>query len=320
MSSQVILPSETIIQRYGSSLAGKTMTGISSESIAGELAIQLSAAAPRLLILSARAEEKVTPIAEKIKFTTPDVKIRFLAMDLGDMSSIRQAADTLRDVPKIDHLICVAGVMVPPYGTTKDGFETQFGVNYLANFLLVKLLLPKVRPAGAESSVIIVASSAVRSGKVEFGDVGFTEGRTYDPLVAYAQSNAARVMFVKALAERLGDQGIRTFSIDPGAVQSGLQRHFSSEFQEMVARLSNSGGLVDLDGKPIELPPWTTKSEGAATVITGMIDPTIQEHNGAFLHNNAVADEELHSHIMDQNNWAKLWELSEQMIHESFAV
>lgn len=61
-------------------------------------------------------------------------------------------------------------------------------------------------------------------------------------------------------------------------------------------------------------------SEGAATVITGMIDPTIQEHNGAFLHNNAVADEELHSHIMDQNNWAKLWELSEQMIHESFAV
>lgn len=44
------------------------------------------------------------------------------------------------------------------------------------------------------------------------------------------------------------------------------------------------------------------------------------DYNGAFLHNNAVANEELHSHILDQNNWAKLWELSEQMIHESFAV
>lgn len=33
--------------------------------------------------------------------------------------------------------------------------------------------------------------------------------------------------------------------------------------------------MVDMDGKPIEIPPWTTTSEGAATVITGMIDPTI---------------------------------------------
>lgn len=44
------------------------------------------------------------------------------------------------------------------------------------------------------------------------------------------------------------------------------------------------------------------------------------EHNGAFLHNNTVADEELHGYILDQNNWAKLWELSEKMIHESFVV
>jgi NAD(P)-dependent dehydrogenase (short-subunit alcohol dehydrogenase family) len=40
----------------------------------------------------------------------------------------------------------------------------------------------------------------------------------YDPLVAYSQSNAARVLFVKALAEKLGDQGIRVFSVDPGGM------------------------------------------------------------------------------------------------------
>lgn len=88
-------------------------------------------------------------------------------MDLGDTSSIRKAVDTLSDIPKIDHLACVAGVMVPPYGTTKDGFEMQFGVNYLANFLLVKLLLPKVSAAGPGSSIIIVASGAARTGKVD---------------------------------------------------------------------------------------------------------------------------------------------------------
>jgi NAD(P)-dependent dehydrogenase (short-subunit alcohol dehydrogenase family) len=95
-------------------------------------------------------------------------------MDLGDTGNIRNAVDTLHDIPKIDHLACVAGAMVPPYGTTKDGFEMQFGVNYLANFLLVKLLLPKVRAAGVGSSIVIVASSAARSGKVDFENVGFS--------------------------------------------------------------------------------------------------------------------------------------------------
>ncbi|KAL5366532.1 hypothetical protein BJX96DRAFT_170006 [Aspergillus floccosus] len=314
MSSQQILPSETLIHRY------VLITGVSGDSIAGELAIQLSAAAPHLLILSARAEEKAAPVIERIRLIAPSVNIQFLQMDLGDTSSIRNAVDTLQEIPKIDHLVCVAGVMVPPYGTTKDGFEMQFGVNYLANFLLVKLLLPKVRAAVAGSSIIIVASSAARSGKVDFENVGFSEGKTYDPLVAYSQSNAARVLFVKALAKKLGDQGIRIFSIDPGAVRSGLQRHFTPEFQEMVSALRTSGGVVDLDGRPIEIPPWTTKSEGAGTIITGMIDPTIQGHNGAFLHNNAVANDELNSHTRDPDNQAKLWQLSEQMLHEAFAV
>ncbi|KAG2412389.1 hypothetical protein HFD88_009946 [Aspergillus terreus] len=322
MSSQQILPSETLIDRYGSSLAGKTIliTGVSGDSIAGELAIQLSAAAPHLLILSARAEENVAPIIEKIRLIAPNVNTKFLKMDLGDTGNIRNAVDTLHDIPKIDHLACVAGVMVPPYGTTRDGFEMQFGVNYLANFLLVKLLLPKVRAAGVGSSIVIVASSAARSGKVDFENVGFSEGKTYDPLVAYSQSNAARVLFVKALAEKLGDQGIRVFSVDPGAVRSGLQRHFTPDFQKMVAALRTSGGVVDLDGRPVTIPPWTTKSEGAATIITGMIDPTIQGHNGAFLHNNAVANDELNSHTRNPDNQAKLWELSEQMLREPFAV
>ncbi|KAL3459000.1 hypothetical protein BJX64DRAFT_301610 [Aspergillus heterothallicus] len=317
-------------QHIISSETGKTIliTGVSGDSIAGELAVQLSAANPRLLILSAREPERVAPIIERINSAAPpNVKTRFLKMDLSDMGSIRAAAAGLSLVSEIDHLICVAGIMVPPYGTTADGFERQFGVNYLANFLLTKLLLPKVRSGatrepttGPSPSIIIVASNAARAGKVDFKDVGFSAGRTYDPLIAYAQSNAARVMFAKALAAKLRGEGIRVFSIDPGAVRTGLQRHFTPEFQEMVAKLKTSGGMVDLDGKPIKLAEWTTKSEGAATIVTGMIDPTIQGDNGAYLHNNAVANEELHSHILSEENQERLWKLSEQMIQEPFIV
>lgn len=95
-------------------------------------------------------------------------------MDLSDLSDIRRAAESLNETPKIDHLLAVAGIMVPPYGRTVDGVESQFGVNYLANFLLVKLLLPKIRAAGTSASIVIMASSAVTTGKVNFDDIGFS--------------------------------------------------------------------------------------------------------------------------------------------------
>lgn len=155
------------------------ITGVSDDSIAGELALQLSAADPKLLILSARAESKIAGIQEKIKSAKPNVETRFLNMDLSDLNAVRNAAGDLKDVPHIDHLVCVAGVMFPPYSKTKDGFESQLGVNYLANFLLVKLLLPKIRAAGPDSSVVIMASSMVKQGKMHFDDFNFSVSSAY---------------------------------------------------------------------------------------------------------------------------------------------
>lgn len=174
-SKQQIQTSEAILEKYGSALKGKNIliTGVAGDSIAGELAVQLSAAQPALLILSARAESRVQPIMARIREKNASVKTRFLQMDLSSQSDIRRAVASLDDVPKIDHVACVAGVMWPPYSKTVDGVESQFAVNYLANFLLVRLLEGKIEKAGEGSSVVVVASSAVRSGKVNFEDVNF---------------------------------------------------------------------------------------------------------------------------------------------------
>ncbi|CAI7589120.1 unnamed protein product [Penicillium glandicola] len=321
-NNQQVLRSEVVLEKYGKALAGKTVliTGVSDDSIAGELALQLSTADPKLLILSARAESKVAGVREKIKSAKPNVETRFLNMDLSDLSAVRNAVGDLADVSHIDHVICVAGVMFPPYSKTKDGFESQLGVNYLANFLFVKLLLPKVRAAGSDSSVVIMASSMVRQGKMYFDDLNFSDGQTYDPMAAYGQSNAARVMFVKRLGEKLKIEKIRVFSVDPGGVQTGLQRHCPPDFLDQVAEWKKAGTMVDLDRKPFEIPPWTTTSEGAATVITGMIDPTIAGYNGSYLSQNAVSDHQLHAHINDESNWTKLWELSENLTKEKFLL
>lgn len=151
------------------------ITGVSEQSIAGELAIQLATADPKLLILSARTESNVAPIIEKIKSSKPNVETLFLNIDLSDMNNIRQAVkEGLADVPKIDHVVFAAGVMICPFGKTKDGFEMQLGVNYLSNFLLAKLLLSKVYRAGPGSSIIVTSSGTMRQGLVNFKDIGFS--------------------------------------------------------------------------------------------------------------------------------------------------
>ncbi|KAJ5160279.1 uncharacterized protein N7482_007283 [Penicillium canariense] len=324
MSVKQNLRSEVILEKYGKSLAGKTVliTGVSDQSIAGELAIQLSNADPKLLILSARAESKVAPIAEKIKASKPNVETRFLNMELGDLSNIHQAVNEgLADVPKIDHVVFVAAVMACPFSRTKDGFEMQFGVNYLANFFLVKLLLPKIQAAGPTSSIIVTSSAAMRQGQVHFDDLDFSDGKTYEPLVAYSQSNAARTMFAKRLGENLKSQGIRVFSIDPGGIcLHRLAKALPPDFPEMMEEWKKAGPLLDVDGKEFDFPTWTTRSEGAATMITGMIDPTIADYTGAFLSQNAVANDHMHAHVRDEQNCTRLWEMSEKMIQEKYPL
>ncbi|KAJ5946355.1 hypothetical protein N7454_003194 [Penicillium verhagenii] len=317
MSAKQRLRSEIILEKYGKALNGKTIliTGISDASIAGELAVQLSATNPELLILSARTESKVAPIITRIKELKPNVTTRFLRMDLSDLSGIREAVEAgLADIPRIDHIVCAAGVMACPYEKTKDGVEMQFGVNYLANFFLVKLLLPKVQAAGPSSSIITVASATVRQGRLNFDDIDCSDGKTYEALAAYCQSNVARVMFAKRLSENLKGQGIRVYSIDPGSVSTGLQRHVDGEIAAVIDTWRKDGYYIDVDGTPWQSQPRATTSEGAATIITGMIDPTIAGQNGAYLSQNALADDELHSQVLDEKNWSRLWDLSEHLV------
>ncbi|KAH0527706.1 hypothetical protein TsFJ059_002661 [Trichoderma semiorbis] len=319
----IILSSEFILSKYGDSLTGKTIliTGVANDSIAGELAVQISAYKPSLVILTARSESRVEPVVTKIKSKNPDVSTRFLKLDLSDLKDVCRAVKDLGDVPKIDHFVAVAGVMVPPYAKTADGLESQFGVNYLANFLLVKELLPKIRAAGPKSSIVICSSSAVRRGQVHFDDINYSDGETYNPLDAYGQSNAARTIFALFLGEKLKGEGIRVFSVDPGAVQTGLQRHFGGEFLAQIQVLRKSTEpMRDLDGRPYNMPNFTGTSEGASTLITAMVDPTIEEAHGAFLHQNAPAEDHLTSHILNRDNWTKLWELSEKLIGEPFTI
>jgi NAD(P)-dependent dehydrogenase (short-subunit alcohol dehydrogenase family) len=79
---------------------------------------------------------------------------------------------------------------VPTRHETVDGFELQFGTNYLGHFALMGRLLPALR-RGRDARLVTVASLAHRRGRIDFAD---PQGRQYSPWKAYSQSKLAMLM------------------------------------------------------------------------------------------------------------------------------
>lgn len=82
-----------------------------------------------------------------------------MLLDLSSMESVsRFVAAFLAKGLKLDILVLNAGVMMSPYGTTKEGLELQFGTNHIGHFLLVKLLMPLI--IESKTRIVIVSSAA----------------------------------------------------------------------------------------------------------------------------------------------------------------
>jgi NAD(P)-dependent dehydrogenase (short-subunit alcohol dehydrogenase family) len=116
-------------------------------------------------------------------------------LDLADLDSIRRFATAWRG--DLHTLVNNAGVLVPPFGLTEDGFELQFGINHLGHFALTNLLLPHIT-----GRVVTVASSQHHTATIDFDDLNWTT-RRYRRGPAYGQSKLANLLFTLELQRRL---------------------------------------------------------------------------------------------------------------------
>jgi NAD(P)-dependent dehydrogenase (short-subunit alcohol dehydrogenase family) len=139
-------------------------------------------------------------------------------LDLGSLESARAFAAAW-DGP-IDVLVNNAGIMAVPFGRTVDGFESQFGTNFLGPFALTGLLLPRVT-----DRVVTLSSGVHRMGRIDLADPNF-ERRRYQRWVAYGQSKLADLMFAYELQRRLLLAGspVRSIAAHPGYAATNLQQ------------------------------------------------------------------------------------------------
>ena len=119
-------------------------------------------------------------------------------------------------------LINNAGVMVPPERKeTADGFELQFGTNYLGHFALTAELMPLLRK-GRDARVVSVSSIAARQGRINFDDLNAMA--SYKAMEVYSQSKIACLMFAFELQRRseAGRWGITSVAAHPGVARTEL--------------------------------------------------------------------------------------------------
>jgi NAD(P)-dependent dehydrogenase (short-subunit alcohol dehydrogenase family) len=152
--------------------------------------------------LAVRNLDKGKDAAARITATSPQADVALQELDLTSLDSVRAAADQLRSAyPRIDLLINNAGVMWTPKGTTKDGFELQFGTNHLGHFALTGLLLDRLLPVPG-SRVVTISSMGHRiRAAIHFDDLQWE--RSYDRVGAYGQAKLANLLFTYELQRRL---------------------------------------------------------------------------------------------------------------------
>jgi len=178
------------------------------------------------VIIAVRNLEKGQSALERIKAGLPDADVKIMELDLANLDSVRRFAEEFKkNFSQLDLLINNAGVMMPPYSKTADGFELQFGTNHLGHFALTGLLLDLILKT-ENSRIVTVSSTGHKAGKLDFDDLNW-EKRKYKKMKTYADSKLANLYFTYVLQEKLEKEGSKTIAVasHPGWTETDLQRH-----------------------------------------------------------------------------------------------
>jgi NAD(P)-dependent dehydrogenase (short-subunit alcohol dehydrogenase family) len=190
---------------------GKTVLITGSTDGVGRRVAGALAARGAFVLVHGRNRERGKRVVKDIKMEGGDAA--FYPADLSSLAEVRALAGRLqKDLDSLDVLVNNAGVggAGSARETSRDGYELRFAVNYLAGFLLTRLLLPLILKS-VPARIVNVAS--VGQEPIDFEDVMLERG--YDANRAYRQSKLAQVMFTFDLAAELGGSGVTVNCLHP---------------------------------------------------------------------------------------------------------
>ncbi|HWY81485.1 MAG TPA: SDR family NAD(P)-dependent oxidoreductase [Roseiarcus sp.] len=242
-------------------------------------------------------------------------------LDLASLESVRVCANALVDNGKpFDLLICNAGVMATPFGKTADGFETQFGTNYLGHFVLVNCIASLMKPG---ARLINLSSAGHQLSDVDLDDPNF-ERTPYSAWASYGRSKTANILFAVEFDRRHKERGIRASALHPGAIHTELSRYLDADAQRELTEIMTQ--VARLPGaKPIT---YKSVPQGAATSIWAAAVAKANAVGGRYCEDCHVADvvdapgftfDGVRGYALNPETAKALWAKSEELVGERFA-
>lgn len=185
------------------------------------------------VFIACRNAQRAQPALDAIRVASGNTQVEALALDLGDVASVRRCADTFlaRGLPL--HMLVNNAGLAGTRGLTASGFELAFGVNHMGHFLLTQLLLDRLL-ASAPARIVTVASRAhTRTDGIDW-DALRQPTRSRTGVHEYAVSKLANVWFSAELGRRLAGTGVNTYALHPGVVASDVWRAVPWPFRSLM--------------------------------------------------------------------------------------
>jgi len=260
---------------------------------------------------------------EKAKRATGEVERQakhgfdLVELDLASLKSVRACADALLKAGRpFDLVIANAGV-AGAQGRTADGFEIQFGVNHLGHFLLVNRIA-SLMPPGAR--LINLSSGVHRQADLDLDDLDNERG---EPRTSYPRSKTANILFTVEFDRRHRERGVRAAAINPGLVETELNRHVGRDTIRRFTEEFNARQRAE--GRPLLV--YKSIPQGAATTVWAAAVAKADEIGGRYCEDCHVAAlteggmetlAGVRDYAIDSERAKALWAKSEALVGERF--
>lgn len=285
-------------RRFKKKLNGKVIIITGSNSGIGFATAVDCAKRNAKVILACRDKTKGQKAALRIQNLSKNTNVVFKHLDLASLHSVREFCRAiLTTESRLDVLINNAGLMACPLERTKNGFEMQFGVNYLGHFLLANILVNLIKKS--QGRIINVTSYLYKLGRIDCKDLNSVQG--YDGWVAYYQSKLAIVLMTQELSRRLAGSKVNVNAVHPGMVATNLYRYTIFKWPGLWYLLS-----------PITWLMWKSAEDAASLIVYLAVSDKVQDVSGEYFSNYKV--QQLEAHAVDKGMAKKLWEISEDLV------
>jgi NAD(P)-dependent dehydrogenase (short-subunit alcohol dehydrogenase family) len=265
-----------------------------TDGLGKAVAAELAGAGANVL-LHGRDDARGEQTLREIRDGTGSDKLAWCKADLASLQEVRALAERIAaEQERLDVLVNNAGIGVTLPGdgrrlVSEDGHELRFAVNYLAPFLLTRMLVPLL-VASAPARIVNVSSAG--QAAIDFGDV-MLEHR-YDGVQAYCQSKLALVMLSLDLADELRDRGVTANALHPGTY--------------MPTKMVLASGVTPIDS-------LATGVRATAPLIAAR---ELDGVSGRYFHR--LAESRAHEQAYDAVARSSLRELSERLVGLSVPV